>query len=336
MRNMMLTALLVTAAMLSGASHALAQDGAEKVTLTMTVKQPSLFDSSKRDIFTGKIDDRSGTTTFDLECSAGSSAFLGLSRTDETCSVTGQGLIKNPNNPAQMLPRINYAGGYVIKAKEDGYTDASTIKANYLRAGPVAAENAAFGGNLVMMPENPSASATALRDALIENLKQKATGTEAVEFDTEIDSITFEGFTVPHVGLKDSKSCSWTGPAIYAYANDAWQMSFTVKCGDQVIKLEGNMPLVDATSDDYTDAYALNLVVPGEGGGDPFAEADPFASVPGITGLIKHTSSGRKTADDVYENVTITGELTGTGVPLEAVRSFAQIFVILARTFEGA
>lgn len=318
-------------------TNTLAQDASETVKLTMTVNQPSLFDTSKRDTFKGAVDDRSGTTAFEVECSAGSSAFMGLSRTDETCRVSGSGAIKNPNNPAQTAQRINYAGGFVIAADKDGYTDMSEVKANYLRVGSAPAENTAFGGNLVMMPENPSASATALRDALIKNLMEKAAGAEAVEFSTEIDSIRFEGFTVPHVGQRDSKSCAWTGDAIYAYANNAWQMAFTVKCGDVNLKLEGNMPLVEAAAgSDYTDAYVLNLVVPGEGGGDPFAEADPFASVPGITGTIKHVGSGRKTDDGVYEKVAVTGELVGTGVPLEAVRSFGQIFLILARTFEGA
>lgn len=319
------------------AGSALAQSATETVKLTLAVSQPSLFDDSKRDTFKGSVDDRTGVTSFEVVCSAGSSALLGLSRTDEACKVTGSGSIRNPNKPEQVLQRINYDGGFTIEGKNDGYTEASTIKANYLRVGSVAAENAAFDGNLLMMPENPSASATALRDSLIKNLKEKATGTSAVEFDTQIDSIRFEGFTVPHVGQKDSKSCSWTGDAIYAYANDAWQMAFSVKCGDMTYKLEGNMPLVEAPDgSDYTDAYAINLVVPGAGGGDPFAEADPFATVDGITGMIKHVGSGRKTDDGVYEKVQVSGELIGNGVPLEAVRSFGQIFLVLARTFEGA
>jgi hypothetical protein len=330
-----ITALL--ASVLVGTTGAFAQESPETVKLTMSVSQPSLFDPKKRDVFKGSVDDRSGTTTFAVECSAGASAFFGMSRVDETCAITGTGSIKNPNNPSQSIQRIAYNGGFTIEGANDGYTDAAAIKANYLRVGSAAAESATFGGNLVMMPENPSASAKALGDQLLKSLQEKAAGSQAVEFDTAIDSIRFEGLTVPHVGQRDSKSCSWTGDAIYAYANSAWQMALTVKCGDVVVKLEGNMPLVEAAAgEEYSDAYALNLVVPGENGGDPFGEADPFASVPGITGTIKHVGSGRKTDDGVYEKVAVTGELVGTGVPLEAVRSFGQIFLILARTFEGA
>lgn len=312
-------------------------EGPETVKLTMEVVQPSLFDPKKRDTFKGTTDDRSGTTSINVECSAGASAYFGLSRVDETCAISGNGSIKNPNNPSQSAQRVNFNGGFTIEADNDGYTDASSMKVNYLRVGSAPAESTQFGGNLVMMPENPSASAKALGDTLLKKLEEKAAGSNAVEFDTKFDSIRFENFTVPHVGQKDSKSCSWTGDAIFPYANDAWQMAFSVKCGDVTIKLEGNMPLVPAPAgSDYSDQYVLNLVIPGEGGGDPFAEADPFATVTGIVGTIKHVGTGRKTEDDVYEKVKVTGELTGNGVPLEAVRSFTQIFTILARTFEGA
>ena len=117
-----------------GAS-AFAQGATETVKFGLTVFQPSLFDSDQRDTFSGVIDDRSATTTLNIECSAGASAWLGLSRVDEACSTAGSGAIKNPSNPAQTLPRISYAGGFTIDADSDGFTDASTILANYLRAG---------------------------------------------------------------------------------------------------------------------------------------------------------------------------------------------------------
>ncbi len=233
---------------------------------------------------------------------------------------------QDPNNPSQTLPRISYSGGFTVEAKADGYTDAKTILANYLRAGAAGAENSSFKGNVVMKPENPSASARALGDALIKNLQQTATGAAAVTYDTEIDAVRFEGFTVPHVGLRDSASCSWTGDAIYAYANDARQMKFNVKCGDRSFALEGNMPLVDAAAGSpHQQEYKLNLVLPGPGGGDLFAAADPFATVDGVTGTIKLTNSGRSTKDGVYETVKVQGELDGVGVPLELTRSFAEI-----------
>jgi hypothetical protein len=330
-------ALISAATLITAAPAVFAQGLSETVTFTLQAQQPSLFDSDRQDVFRGTIDDRSGTTVFDVTCSAGASAWLGLSRIDEACSVTGSGIIKNPNNPAQTLPRINYQGGFTIEADADGYTNVSTILANYLRAGSAGAENKAFGGNVVMMPENPSSSALALSARLLENLQETATGTEAVEFDTAIDSIRFENFTIPHVGLGDTVACSWTGDAIFAYANNAWQMEFDVKCGDASYRLEGNMPLVDAPAgSDHAQEYNLNLVLPGAGGGDPFAAADPFAAVDGLTGVLRMTNAGRSTEDGVYESVTVEGQITGQGLPLELVRGYAQILSVFGRTFFGA
>lgn len=316
---------------------ALAQGTPERVTFSIDVTQPSLFSSDRKDVFRGTIDDRSGTTTLEITCSAGASAWLGLSRIDEACAVSGNGTIKNPNNPSQSLPRISYSGGFTVEGKADGFTNATTILANYLRAGSAGAENGSFKGNVVMQPENPSASARALGDQLVKRLQETATGTTAVTYNTDIDSVRFENFTVPHVGQRDSQSCSWTGDAIYAYANDAWQMKFDVKCGDRSFVLEGNMPLADAAAgSSHQEEYQLNLVLPGAGGGDPFAAADPFAVVDGITGTIRMTNSGRANDDGVYEKVLVQGDLTGVGVPLEMVRSLGQIMVIFGRTFYGA
>lgn len=327
--------LLATSTILT-AGFASAQSLPETVSVTMEINQPSMFDTSKRDIFKGAIDDKSGATALTVECSPGASGTLGFGRIDETCAVKGSGSIKNPNNPSQTAVRINYQGGFVINASKDGYTDATTLNANYLRVGSAPAENATFRGNLVMMPEKPSASASALRDRLLKSLTEKATGTEAVKFDTQIDSIRFEGFTIPHVGLGTTPSCSWTGDMIFAYANDAWQAAFTVKCGDVSYQLEGNMPLVAATpGNDHQEEYVINLVVPGIGGGDPFAAADPFATVNGVTGVLKMTNAGQKTADGVYEKVSVKGELVGNGLPLEVVRGYGQIMTIFARTFFG-
>ena len=330
------TQLFVATALLALPQLAQAQSATETVSFSLQVSQPSLFDDDRRDTFVATIDDRSATTTFNVECSAGASAWLGLSRVDEACAVTGNGVIKNPNNPAQTLPRLAYMGGFTIEADSDGYTDATTIIANYLRAGAAGAENSSFRGNLIMMPENPSASARALSDRLLQNLRETATGTSGVEFSNEIDSIRFENFTIPHVGLQGSESCSWTGDAIYAYANDSWQMEFDVTCGSQSFRLEGNMPLIDAAAGaSHQQEYSLNLVLPGAGGGDPFAAADPFATIDGVTGVLRMTNSGRST-EGVYENVTVEGELTGTGLPLELVRGYAQIMAVFARTFYGA
>lgn len=308
----------------------------EQVTLKLNINQPSLFDGNTRDLFAGSVDDSSGTTAIELVCSAGASGFAGIGRVDEACSVKGMGKIKNPKNPAQSLERIGYTGGFTVQAKKDGYTPLNTVKVDYARLGSAPAESTSFGGHAIMMPENPSASARALGASLVKRLQEKAAGAEAVEFDTRLDSVRFEGVTVPHVGLADTKSCTWTGDLIYAYANDSWQGAFDVLCGTTKYRLEGNMPLRDVDGSSRTQTYAVNFVVPGAGGGDPFAAADPFATVDGISGTLTLDNSGRMNEDEVYEKVQVNGTLTGTNVPLEAVRSFGQLILLFARTFFGA
>lgn len=323
--------------LISAASAAVADDPAETVKLSIDITQPSLFDTSLKDTFKGTVDDRSGTTALQVVCSAGSSSLLGLARIDTACAVSGTGSIKNPANPAQAVARISYSGGYTILGKQDGYTDAATIQANYLRVGAAPAENSSFKGNLILKPEHPSESASQLGADLLKRLQQGATGTQAVTYNTQIDSVRFDNFTIPAVGQKDSQPCSWTGDAIYAYANNAWQMKLNVKCGDKTFGVEGNMPLADAPAgSDWQQQYDVNLVLPGSGGGgDPFAAADPFAKVNGVTGTIKLKNSGRN-KDGVFERVQVDGELDGQGVPLELVRGYGEIMLVLARTYFGA
>lgn len=134
---------------------------------------------------------------------------------------------------------------------------------------------------------------------------------------------------MPAVGLPGVESCSWTGDFVYSYAADAWQGAFDVTCAGKTYRLEGGMPLLN------DDEYQVNLIVPGVGSGDPFAKPDPFATVDGITGSLKFKNSGRATEDDVYENVSVTGDLVGNGIPLEAVRGWGQIVMIFGRTFFG-
>lgn len=329
-----LSGLLAALVFMTGT--AFAQSTGNEVKLILNINQPTLFDKKKQDTFTGSVDDTSGTTSLKVICSAGADGKLGFGRVDESCSVTGLGLIRNPNNPSQTLPRINYSGGFRVNGAKDGHTDASTMVSNYVRVGTASAENSSFKGSLTMMPEKPSASAIALRDRLIKKLSEKTSGTKAQAFNNKIDSIRFNDFQVPHVGLGGSQSCAWTGDLIYAYVNEAWQGSFNVKCGDENYKLEGNMPLIKAAAGaGHQEEYRLNLVVAGKGSSDPFGAADPFAVVNGVVGTIQLKNSGRD-VEGVFENVTVTGDLKGTGVPLELTRSFGQIMIVFARTFFGA
>ena len=328
--------LVVAFALLAFAPPAtLAQGTTTTVKYSLTADQPSLFDNSLRDNYIGVIDDDTGITTLKINCSAGASGFLGMGRVDETCAVSGDGDIRNPNNLQQTLDRINYSGGFTIEAQKDGYTDMTSLKAEYLRAGSAGAESTSFNGAVTMMPENPSASASQLADRLFASIKEKATGVDAVDFDTQIDSIRFDNFVIPHVGGRDSSSCSWSNDAIYAYVNASWQMALNINCNGTVYELEGNMALVDTPTAEHDHEYRLNLVVPGVGGGDPFAAADPFATVSGITAVLKMTDSGRKTEDGVAEKIVVSGEFIGTDLPSEVVRGFPQIMTIFARTFYG-
>lgn len=319
--------------LLAMTGSAMAQDS---VSIAMDIHQPSLLDESERDTFETTLDAPLSTTTFAVECSAGTTGTLGFGRNDEACAVSGSGVIKNPNNLAQTLPRIAYSGGFTIEADNDGYTDARTILANYLRAGAAGAENQTFDGHVVIMPENPSASARELGDRLLGSLREAAADNQAVEFDSAIDSVRFEDFEVPHDGQMGGQSCAWTGDMIFAYANAAWQMQLDVTCGDETYRLEGNMPLVAAPAgSDHQEEYQVNLIVPGAGGGDPFAAADPFATVDGIVGTLRLTNSGRN-VDGVYETVSVEGDLSGTGVPAEVTRGLGVIMAVFARTFYGA
>jgi hypothetical protein len=91
-----------------------------------------------------------------------------------------------------------------------------------------------------------------------------------------------------------------------------------------------------SSGSDHAQEYSINLVLPGAGGGDPFAAADPFAAVDGITGVLRIANSGRSTDDGVYESVKVDGELIGQGLPLELVRGYGQILSVFGRTFFGA
>lgn len=308
------------------------------VKFNLSVNQPTLFDEGDavRDTFKGSVDDQSGVTSFEVVCSAGAKGTFGFGRKDETCAVTGEGIIRNPANPSQTIKRIAYSGGFVIEAKKDGYTNMGTINANYARVGSAPAENATFGGSVTMMPENPSAPAMELARRALDYLKEKAAG-DAVEFDTQIDSIRFSDLTIPHVGQKGSTSCSWDKDAIFVYANEQWQVALDVSCGGTTYPLEGNVALADAPEgSEHDHEYQINLLLGGaQSGGDPFAAADPFATVNGITGILRMTDAGRVTEDDVAERIEVEGEIVGTGVPLEATRGLGQIMLVFARTFYG-
>lgn len=312
-----------------------------QVVFKMEANQQSLRDSSKNDVYKSSIRVNGwANSSLEVTCSSGSSGFLGMVRRDETCKLSGKGMVNHPTTGAEH-PRLLYSGGFVVKS--DGYTDAQTIVADYQKLGGASAQPSTFGGSLMMKPENPAKSASELRDSLVSYLQKKATGSQGVSISTEMDSIRFEQFKVPNVGGRGTVDCAWTGDMIYAYANDAWQMNFTAKCGDVSYKLEGNMPWIDVEGQDHQAEYVLNLMIAGAGGNDPFAEADPFAQVDGIVGTIKMTTSNMvevKISDTETDKVPVSivaeGNLVGTNVPADLTYSFGQIMALFARTYFGA
>ena len=128
-------------------------------------------------------------TTFDVLRSAGARAWLGLSRIDLVCSVSGAVVIKNSSNASQTPPLISYSGGFTVVAKQDGNSDATTILANYLRAGSAPAQNSAFKGSLILKPEHHAKAVRTLGAALIKSLQQTAARTTVVTYNTQINSV---------------------------------------------------------------------------------------------------------------------------------------------------
>lgn len=340
---------LAPAALALAAAVSAAPALAESVSFTVAIDQPSIRDTSLNDTFVVKLDDAAVATQFELTCSAGSSALFGLVRSDETCQVAGSGSIKNPQNPAQSFPRVKYSGGFTVSADRDGYADAQSVKVSYLAVGQVPASNGAFGGGFTLLPENPSASALELSKALIGRIRQETTGTGGVTINEEIDSVSLDALATPSAGFPSDTGCTWSGNMLYAYATEAWVMDLSARCGDKTYVLQGNMPWVDVEGKDHTAEYVLNLTLPSaaaatDAGLFMTASSDNalFAAANGIAATFQIKQSGfvkveiGETTDDVAQRIDATATLTGTGVPLDLVRSFAHVLAMLSRTMFGA
>ena len=135
---------------------------AETVTFTMKASMPSLRDETHKDSFTVGIADKQVETTLKITCQGATAGII--SGQNESCAVTGNGALINPQN-GQKLQRTQYAGGWVVKS--DGFTDGATMAVNYLALGKVPASNSRFAGTLMLKPENPSTTASLLRDTKI-------------------------------------------------------------------------------------------------------------------------------------------------------------------------
>ncbi len=329
--------LAATAIAMAFASPALAAD---TVNFTMKASMPSLRDATLKDSFTVGISDPKIDTTLKITCQAAQGGLI--SGKNESCAVTGNGALINPAN-GQKLQRTQYAGGWVVKS--DGFSDGATLAVNYLAVGKVPASNGRFAGSMMLKPENPSTTASLLRDTILKKIKSGESGL----IDERVDTVQFNNFTVPSAGLPSEKGCVWNGNMVYAYQTESWFIEITAKCAGKTYELKGNMPFTATPNVGNQNQYDLLLTLPSADVtsddalfAEPTGDADLFAAADGISGQIIMKESAfvdvelEGQTEKLATDIDATGSLTGQNVPLEAVRSFAIIMGVLSRTFFGA
>ena len=313
---------------------------ADTLTFTMKASMPSLRDEKLKDSFTVGLADKQVETTLNITCQAAVGGII--SGQNESCAVTGNGALINPQN-GQKLQRTQYAGGWVVKS--DGFTDGATMAVNYLALGKVPASNGRFAGTMMLKPENPSTTASLLRDTILKRIKVSESGL----IDERVDTVQFNNFTVPSAGLPSDKGCVWNGDMVYSYQTESWFIEVTAKCAGKEYPLKGNMPFTATPNVGNQNQYDLTLTLPSADAGtddalftQPTGDADLFAAADGISGQIIMKESAYVDVevdgqmDKVASQIDAEGTLTGTNIPLETVRSLSTIIGILSRTFFGA
>ena len=320
------------------------------ITFSTLANMQSLKDSNQKDSFTVGILDAQVNTSLTMQCEAGGSHFLFLHK-DKQCSVTGSGGIVNPSNKAQVLQRTQYQGGYIVKA--DGTTDGSTLVANYLSLGKAPAMQTAFGGSLNLKPELTSSGAAALTTAVLNKLNTNANG---ALIDQRVDTVDLNGLFIPSAGLPSDKGCTWTGNMVFAYQTQSWFMDMKANCNGKEFPFKGNMPFTNVPGSADQTQYDLTLTLPDAAtaasasddsslfatttGAD--GNADLFATVNGISGHILMKNSENVTVKVDGKDTTTparvdaSGTLTGTGVPLDTVRSLSVLFGLISENLFGA
>jgi hypothetical protein len=336
-RIAMFKTLLASAAalMIAGAAQA-----ADTVNFAMKASMPSLRDEKLKDSFSVTLSDPKVDSTLKIICQAALGGII--SGQNESCAVTGNGVLINPSN-GQKLQRTQYAGGWVVKS--DGFSDGANLAVNYLAVGKVPASNGRFAGSMMLKPENPSTAASMLRDTILKKIKT----TESGLIDERVDTVQFVNFTTPSAGLPSEKGCVWNGDMIFSYQTESWFIDVKVKCAGKEYPLKGNMPLTETPNVGNQKQYDLNLTLPtADTGSDdalfaaPEGDADLFAAADGISGQIIMKESAYVDVevdgqmDKLASEIDATGTLNGQNVPLEAVRSLGTIIGVLSRTFFGA
>jgi len=339
MKNCVIAAAIV--ALASASAPAFAAD-ANVVNFTLKADQQSLRDPSKQDLFTVGLNDAKVETSLTINCQAGHTGWI--KRTDEACSVTGNGVVLGGG---KKLPRTQYQGGWIVKS--DGFTDGATMSVNYLAVGSVPASQANFAGSMMLKPKNPSSAFAGLHDAILKKINS-ATDTGGGLIDQRIDPVQLSGLFVPSAGMPSEKGCTWNGNMAYAYQTSSWIMDLKAQCNGKDYALKGNMPYTPTKGVDNQTQYDLTLTLPSATissddalfANSSSGDSQMFAQADGITGqiIMKESNTVHVTVDgkdtEVPANIDATGSFTGQNVPLETVRSFATLVSIMSRTFFGA
>jgi hypothetical protein len=309
------------------------------VAFTAVADMPTLKDAQKLDSFSVELKDAQVDTTLTMSCSAGHSALFGLAHANKVCAFQkgSVGQIFNPKK-STWQPRTQYSGAYTVTG--DGSTDAKTMSITYLPQ----SNSAQFGGSLNLKPELTSSGAAGLRDLVVKKLQSGST----TPVDDRVDTIDFNNFYTPSAGLPSDKGCTWQGNAVFSYQNFSWYMKLSAICDNQRFDFSGNMPFLGDSSQEGTTTYNLVLTLAGADAQTDdalFADSSDdtlFNDVAGISGKItmKNSNIVTVTLDNeplqTPQHVEASGTISGSGVPLPVVRSFATIIGLLPSTFFGA
>jgi hypothetical protein len=275
-----------------------------------------------------------------VKCEAPKSRLLG--GRDRSCAVSGIASIINPGN-GQKLQRMQYMGGWAVKS--NGYTDATTMSANNLAMGKVAASNSAFSGSMMLKPETLSSGAIQMRDPVLANLKAQQNSTP---IDTRVDTVQFNNFTLPSTGYPSDKGRVWNGDMIHADQTQSGFKNIKLKCNDKEVVLTGKMPFTETKNVGNQRQYDPTLVVPNTDAQNDVAllakgsGTDLFAAADGLSGqlIMKESAFVDVTieghADKVPIDIDASGTISANNVPIEVARSFAMVMGILSRTFFGS
>ena len=326
--------------------------GDDSAAATVNVKENasmlSLKDASKNDTYTVDLSDSQVLSHLILTCTPGSAGHLGglIGRSNLLCGLTGSGMIINPKDPNQKVARTTFGGSY--KVEDSGNVDATQMNIDYSPPSPTA--ESSFQGSLELKPEHPSVTASGFASSLLDQFNKDKKAGEVV--DSRVDTLSFSNFCTPSAGFPSDKGTCWSGEGAFPYQKSAWYFTLKATYNGKDYSFAGNMPYIDdtATTADQFE-YDVQLV---ENTGatndqastdalfaDPTDPSNLFAAKPGIDGkLILNATdytdySVQGQVQHIPYLIGVTGQLTGTQVPLDVVRSFATIVSLLSRTMYG-